>query len=173
MITKIKFKKLAKNGERYISDGYACNGVWLFKIDWLTNLKKDRSTGIVALCNGIVKLQIAETIARLKGNRCNEVSLGHFVNNIDITNYKPLDLSTIDLKKGYFRGDLNAFNNCAMEFTQPNTPIIDIEFSPALFFDGQAIVMFKDEKSPLVILKNNEIMAMLMPLNFERFNSNK
>lgn len=168
----IKFKSLKKDDPLYFQAGYVTNRHWLFKIEWLENLKRTRASGAISLFNRITKARIKHVLDRLGDTGGHNLPIENLVLGIDLNDYTALDILKNKPVTGYFRGNRDNKSTVAMSFIQSGTPLIDIEYSPALFFDPSATVLFNKNSinGPLVIQdRAGAIVGLVMPLKTENF----
>lgn len=172
MINLIKFKALKKDDLLYFQAGYVTNRHWLFSIEWLNGLKRTRASGLISLFNRITKARIKAVSDRLNDKGVHNLPIEKLISDINLSEYAPLDIFKNETLTGYFRGYRENKTSVGMSFIQNGTPFIDIEYSPALFFDPSASVLFntKNANGPLVIQNRaGSIVGLLMPLKRENF----
>lgn len=160
-----KFKKIRPKNERiYFSSGYVCNGHWIFKVEWLKNLKRTKHCKFIGLQNLVKKLEIDLVMVRMGvipysqlTTEINETTITELVER-DLSCFRPLNLSVMrySQKSPGEKTKKVLFNNFLA---------LDREYSPALFFDMTTTALYKDDKNPVVILdKNKQVVALIMPM---------
>jgi hypothetical protein len=165
-----RFKKIPKNETLYFQGNFVTNKQWLFRITWLLSLPRTRASGLIGLTNRVKRDRIARTIERLNGAESHSMRIEELVNSTKIAEYRPLDLSKTHFIEGYFRGRPDNYTQVVAAFRQDAAPILDIEYSAALFFSPEIKPMYRDEKSPVIALdQSGEIVLMIMPLRHTEF----
>lgn len=165
-----KFKPVAAR-DLIIQAGLVTNKHWLFKIDWLMGLNPARSLRFQALKNRVIAAQVQATKDRLAGKESSPWTpqVEKVFNSHSLEGYAPLDMDKISFSEGYFKGRYDSPAYVIIAFSERAAPILDIEYSAALFFDPDAQAYFKNESAPVAIVRGGVIVGLIMPLNKKSF----
>jgi hypothetical protein len=168
-----KFKPVKNSSNYYFGAGFVSNAHWAVSAAWIASLvssKETRARGLVATKNAVIKKQAYFAASRLAGNDLTREALVSLVeaNQAALKTAKRLDLSRIVYETGYFKGDATKKIETVLTTDQRDAPRLDIEYSALLFFDPTVSVFYTHRNSPVLVAKNGELVAVLMPLQSGR-----
>ena len=157
----VKFKKLAAKKPLYFESGYVSNGHFIFDIDWLLGLNpSDTSLGFKRLKTRILKERAAYVIARLSDTRIVTAQVVDCVNSFQVEEFRAAKECVF--QSGYRNGNPENKGAVSMSFTVSGSPRLDIEYAAACFFDPSAVVMVRDNRSPILLLSGSKVVGIIM-----------
>lgn len=167
-VHSFRFKKIDKREPLALAEGFFTNREWVFKTDWLLAMKTKITIGLRA---AIARKTLEVVNARLSGATVNLPTIQTLIQRIELSTYKRVVLTaeTFTKKIGYRHGKFENKGVVAFTINAHRKQInVDPEYFTALFFDATAEIHIRDEKSPIVILKNSEIVGLIMPLQITK-----
>jgi hypothetical protein len=168
MINLNKFKKIKKTDSIFLAGNLICSGHWLFCIDWVNSLGTPRAT--MGLRRAIARTQLDVVTARINNESCRAMSRVAEIEKLyartELTNYCPVNLADV-IEKIDFK-DVPGIQRdvVAMVINAANGEKIgiDVEYYAAFLFDKAATILARGKNDPILVQKNNRIVAMVMPL---------
>ena len=162
----IKFKLLPKSQFCHVRGGYASNGQWLFRIDWIKSISSPKKRGLLTVLRRIEKMQVSETILALDGRDMESRDLAEYVRQVSLDGYRIPERAPTS-HDGYVAGRYDDYGPAFIAFGTKG-PFFDQQLAVALEFDPENTeVLIAGDKQPLVIrLKScKSIVGLIMPLS--------
>jgi hypothetical protein len=163
-----KFKKLTKYDDLFLDGDLASNRFWIFKISWLNSLKI-RST--IGLRKAIAKRQLEVVRARLTGAEVRRHDFGTLLKKAFITDsvnpHVSIELTKKTVSKRYAVIESQLQKQVIGFFVKNGAEkvCLDAEYFTALFFDNEVKAYFRSSIDPVFLIKNNEIVGAIAPVN--------
>lgn len=163
-----RLKRIAKSETVFIQAGLASNKHWIISLAWLAGLTATRANRLTSFRKRVQAAQVHATMARLSDEKYPTYELDKIINAIDLTGYKPAAVKFYD---GFLYGDAASFDKSFCEFSSGKSRhFADIEYSALAFLDSETQVLVdtdpaRSANSPIVVMKNGEVVAAIAPLN--------
>lgn len=163
---QFKFKKIKSNDRLFLNDGLFSNSHWLFKADWLESLNCKMT---LQLRKRLQKAKLELVTAKLSGEAesMRIPELRRIIDAVNLNEYYEINIFERGAVKKIEGFAKNEYSKGIVAFgikLQSHLISIDAEYFAALVFDPQIKVMVKDASSPVALLKNNELVGLVMPL---------
>jgi hypothetical protein len=162
---KFRLKRITKATRLYLSGPFLSNAHWCVRTDWIASLN---SKTAIHLQKAIEQLQAKLVLHRLQNGQAMAMpELEGLVSNVDLSRYVTVNLSDKNCRAilGF-----RSMRKTKEEFLHVQLLVDDDRFGiacdyfPLLTLDPQARVLVNGPLDPIVIQKNNSIVALLMPL---------
>lgn len=166
-MTYFRFKRLHKNDPLYCADGYFSNREFIFKCDWIAEMKTRITMGLRRVMQ---RKQVETVTAKLVGNDISKAALARVIaaanESFDKGQYRQVKLQSDSIRKefGFPHGRLQ---KAVVAFILTHGKIqvrVSPEYFTALFFDLNTTAYIKDETSPIIIKKAGEIVGLIAPM---------
>jgi len=168
----MRFKKIKKSDSLYIAGNLIASGHWLFCIDWIQSLGTPRAT--MGIRRAITRMQLSIVTMRLTGN---EYRPRHDIEQVfkgltsNLSNYTRIDLNSVTEKFDFLDSKVLAKGVVARVINNNGIKIgVDSEYFTAFLFDPKCEVLAKGEFDPILVKKNNSVVAIVMPMRLTEGN---
>lgn len=174
----IKFRAPDATDKVYLTDKYFTNGHWLVSINWLEGLTSLQAKPLQA---ALVKARIKTVTEQMSGGSTNKDVLqrtDQIISSVNLKDYICYELGLLDYRANIAltfsskRKRDNALRLTGVDILgegKKHLVRVDSNYLPLLDLDHETEVAFKTKDahvSPIVIIKNEIIVALLMPINY-------
>ncbi len=157
------FKPIVKGETLTLEGGYMTNGKWCFQADWLESFPNASN---LEIRKRIRETKLALVEARLAGKDVVRRGVAEVVRAVKLEDFRAVSLSEARAHKGYRHGKATEKTTVAMILAggSKGSAALDADFYPALTWDSETVVMVRDSKTPIVLVKAGEIVGLLSPM---------
>lgn len=170
-IKELKFKRIGSEA-LYLSNDFfsTSHGHYIFKASWVLQCPKNRFLGLTPLAKKITNHRVKVVSDKLAGLNVRTRDLESTLKGITLDLYREVPRETIKILKGHKKNNFTEkFYTHMLLKTEKSKTYLDVCYGAALFFDESTKIMCcPDGFRPVVLLKNNEIVAIIAPLNPEK-----
>lgn len=174
----LKFRAPDATDKVYLTDKYFTNGHWLVSINWLEGLTSLQAKPLQA---ALVKARIKTVTDQMSGGSVNKDALqrtDQLISSVNLKDYSRYELGLLDYRANIaltFSSKRKRDN--ALRLTGVDISVgyirhplvrVDSNYLPLLDLDHETEIAFKTKDahvSPIAIIKNEVIVALLMPIN--------
>lgn len=164
---QIRFRFIQKNDPFFLSCGFVSNTEFAFRIDWIEKLNSKITRQLRRL---MAAKQVEVVQKRLAGQKVETPSIDNLLSVLDLREYSKVELKRENILKklGFRKGALEkSVVAYVIRGPKKNQGVgIHCEYLPALFFSTGLEVLIKDNVSPIIIKRNNEIVGLISPIKF-------
>lgn len=172
----LKFRAPDATDKVYLTDKYFTNGHWLVSINWLEGLT---SLQAKPLQTALIKARIKTVTEQMSGGSINKDALqrtDQLISSVDLKDYSRYELGLLEYRANIAltfsskRKRDNALRLTGVDISVDGKHLarVDSNYLPLLDLDHETEVAFKTKDthlSPIAIIKNEVIVALLMPIN--------
>jgi hypothetical protein len=156
----MNFKKIRVSESVYAEDGFISNSsCWVFSVEWLNQFPSREN---LQLRKRAERVRTNTVTTRLQGSKVDTIGIQEVVKLVDLSTFRKAYLSETKQVMGFKGGD--PFKHEAVALCIRGAATLDIEFTPALYWDSEVTIMVRKNTDPVVIVKAGKIVGLISPI---------